>query len=140
MARERTGHPRLCAEAQNIKSSTFQPEKNQVTDLKPLVDTSSVKLVAAGQRTKELTTLKVAHADDARRLVEERATNLLVEAVTWQQVDVALCQSPWLRFTEPIRKIEQRLPCKCLHHFIKTQLLYHVQKVLRILLLIVLLS
>lgn len=77
--------------------------------LKPLVDTSSVKLVAAGQRTKELTTLKVAHADDARRLVEERATNLLVEAVTWQQVDVALCQSPWLRFTEPIRKIEQRL-------------------------------
>jgi hypothetical protein len=77
--------------------------------LQPLVDASRVKLVTARQRTEELSTLEVAHADDARRLIEKRATYLLVEAVTRQQIDVAFRQSSWFRFTKPIRKIEQRL-------------------------------
>ena len=81
----------------------------------------------ARQRAQQLPALKVAHAHDARPLVQRpappvpgaarlairpivRLIRLLVgEAIARQQIDVAASQTARLDVAQPLRQIEQRL-------------------------------
>ena len=80
-----------------------------ITDLEPLIDALGVELVTARQHAQQLSTLEVAHADDARRLLATRTLDVTVEAIRRQLLDLELHQTLGLGVAQSLGQVQQRL-------------------------------
>lgn len=119
-------HPQLKQQSGSIRPHgrkwiTKNTRAHRSWYLQPLVNTSCVELVLARECTKQLSRLKVSKTHNARRLKWYRAwqtatafewwcpTQLGVETIAWQTIDVRSRQTTWLCIAKTLGQIQQCL-------------------------------